>query len=190
VVGVDIDRKVRPTIQADYSCLPFRTGFTPLLVLAGPDCRFFSVAALWKHWNKDGTPKPETVAQIEKMRALKQEVKRMGAMFGLLEQPRCMSRRPEVLGAPDFTIFQSDFGREHKKPTDFWQIGEKELPFPKIEQHRVWNPAPRGSLGFSNSDRSPRLRAKWPLGLSRTILRAVLGVYPHLDKSNSKDNHD
>lgn len=178
VVGVDIDRRVRPTVQADYSMLPFRTGFEPLLVLAGPDCRCFSIASVWRYWNKDGSPKPETKVQISKMRTMRDEVRRVGAVFGLVEQPRCMSRREEVLGAPDFTIFQSDFGREHKKPTDFWQAGKLAVPFPVVDRHRVWNPAPRGPLGFAAKDRSPRLRAKWPRELSETILKAIFSVYP------------
>ena len=43
-VSIDVDRKVRPTIQADVRYLPLRKGIRPKLVHASPPCKYLTMA--------------------------------------------------------------------------------------------------------------------------------------------------
>src|SRR6266487_779987 len=43
-VSIDIDKKVRPTIQADIRYLPLRKGIRPKLVHASPPCKYLTMA--------------------------------------------------------------------------------------------------------------------------------------------------
>jgi hypothetical protein len=190
VISIDIDRRFRPTIQASYTHLPFRSGLNPNVILAAPDCRCFSVAALYRHWAKGNPPTPKSQDAKEAIKATKElvsEVRRLDPDYAVLENPRGMMRH--VLGPPQHTIRQSDYGSPFKKPTDLWEFGRKRLAFAWLEFQGDWIKAPRGAKkgiqgikhrhvkgegGMSDYIHAPALRAKWPYGLSKAILDGLL----------------
>jgi site-specific DNA-cytosine methylase len=51
-VSIDIDRKTRPTIQADIRYLPLRKGIKPKHLHASPPCKYFSIARV-RHFGYD-----------------------------------------------------------------------------------------------------------------------------------------
>ena len=190
VVRLDIDRRFRPTVQGDYSTLPFRTGLKPKIVLAAPDCSCFSIMALRYHWasTPDGpVPKDSrTIDAIRDTEDLVAEVKRLDPDYAVVENPTGMMRH--VLGTPDHAIRMSDYGSDFKKPTDLWEYGRLRLAFAWLESQGDWVHIPRkrskrhrdkmGVQGvkaarLENAVRAPSLRSKWPYGLSKAILEAM-----------------
>ena len=54
-IRIDIDRKVKPTIQADVRFLPLRPHLRPKLCHASPPCKYISKARRWRWgWNPLG----------------------------------------------------------------------------------------------------------------------------------------
>ena len=186
VVSIDLEAKFRPTIRADYSHLPLRTDLRPEIVLAGLDCRCFSVAGLRFHWDKN-QPLPHTKKAIRTTRRARKEIRRLRPRYGLIENPVGKMRDERVLGKPDHTIRMADFGSRFKKPTDLWEVGEERIPFPMLTETRDWLRSPsganvmrnltgkhiKGTGGLGDYVRPPALRALWPPALSRYILEAV-----------------
>ena len=189
VIGIDIDRRFRPTIQADYSRLPLRTGLAPDMVLAAPDCRCFSVAGLRFHWDR-GEPLPHTSKAIDTTKRMVAEIKRLAPRFAVVENPTGMMRDARVLGRPRHHIRMSDYGSRFKKPTDLWEYGREKLRFAMLEAMLPWIKSPSGANVFRNETatssgrpdiitetstplRAPAVRSLWPYGLSRAILEAA-----------------
>ena len=145
VVTLDIDRRFRPTVQADYSLLPFRTGLKPEMVIAAPDCSCFSIMALRFHWKK--TPhglEPRDIRTVDAVRdtwELVDEIKRLDPEYAVIENPRGMVRH--ILGRPQHTVRWSDHGSPFKKPTDLWEFGTKRLAFRWLEGMGGWLHIPR-----------------------------------------------
>jgi len=189
VIGLDIDSRFNPTILASYTHIPLRTGLSPKVILASPDCRCFSIAALFRHWAKGSPPVPKSEDAKAAIRATKElvaEIKRLDPDYAVLENPRGMMRH--VLGKPQHTIRMSDYGLPFKKPTDLWEFGRRRLAFRLLERQGSWVRSPRGTKngiqgfkgkhvkgqgGLGDYVRPPALRAKWPYGLSKAILEAV-----------------
>lgn len=179
VVTVDIDRGFKPTIQADVQNLPFRTDLKPHLVIFSPPCNCFSIASVYRHW-KNRVPNPETVKAIQLVKNGLAEIRRLNPRFWVMENPMGMLRT--VVGKPQSTIRQSDFGSPHKKLTDLWG----NVPFRMRPAMRSWLQAPRGDHRFSIQGRPwssveetihgparAANRALWPLGLSQAVREAV-----------------
>jgi hypothetical protein len=210
VVTLDIDRKFKPTVQADYSHLPFRTALQPEMVLSGPDCACFSIMALRHHWKTTPTgPEPKDVRTIDAIRDtedLVKEIKRLDPTFAVVENPTGMMRH--VLGKPQHAIRMSDYGSKFKKPTDLWEFGRLRLQFAWLEGQRDWVHIPRkrskrhkdkmGVQGVrpetgpgsgwkgqpsavEHLHRAPALRAKWPYGLSKAIKEAADAVLDRME---------
>lgn len=144
VVRLDFDRAFRPTVQADYTHLPFRSNLRPRIVIAAPDCAKFSMAAVYHYW-KDKKPKtPETIAAIKSVKALVAEIKLLDPDYAPLENPH-PGMLCHVLGQPQHKIRQSDYGSPFKKPTGIWEFGRKRLNFKWLAFQGNWLKAPRGS---------------------------------------------
>lgn len=170
VVRIDIDRKFRPTIQADVQNLPLKEWLQPDIILFSPPCQCFSVAALRYYWTKGRPLNGKTLKAIELVRNGLSALRRLAPKAWLMENPMGMLRK--VIGRPRQTIFLSDFGTPYKKPTDIW--GSFDIPTKM--RHNKWDLAPRGShngLGLQGRHRDPAKRAKMPYGLSRAVLEAV-----------------
>lgn len=189
-MGIDIERKFRPTIQADYSRLPFRDALKPEMILAAPDCSCFSLASVYRYWAKGNPPipkHPKTIATIQSVMQLKEEITRLKPRFAVAENPH-PGMLIHVWGRPDHRIKQSDYGSPFKKPTGLWEFGTERLAWRMVGVIGDYIHAPRSSKkgingvkgkhvkgegGLGDYVRAPALRAKWPYGLSLAILEAV-----------------
>ena len=175
VVTVDIERKFKPTIQADVRFLPFRNNIQPEVLLASPPCERFSIAC--HTWPKIGIMKA-----MELVGATFEAVARLKPKEWLIENPQ--GRLRWFLGKPPQTIRLCDFGSTYEKKTDLWgsvllgmlreQRQSSEYMFYQ-SQMNAKNPKPlhkhswqRGSFVSSKAK-----RAEMPYGLSQAILEAV-----------------
>lgn len=191
VVGVDIERKFKPTVCASYAHLPFRTDLNPAVMIAAPDCSCFSMASVYRHW-KDKKPISERAKRaIADTLSLKEEILRVSPDYALLENPH-PGMMCHVLGKPLHRIRQSDYGSKFKKPTGIWEFGRKRLRWKWLEFQGNWMKAPRGSRtgtqgtgasillkehhgqsAFTTNTTDASARAYWPYGLSKAVLEAV-----------------
>jgi len=174
VVRIDIERDLRPTIVADAAHLPIKTGLEPELAIICPPCQCFSVANIYRHWDK-GKPK-STAAQkaIALVKASLKEIQRIKPRYWIMENPMGMLRT--VIGKPPHTIRMTDYGGETKKPTDLWG----NVVFPMLLATRPWPKSPRGARNTPlnrwyrrHLGESSVQRAKWPYGLSQALLISV-----------------
>lgn len=163
VIKIDIERQFKPTIQADVQNLPLRSDLKPNLAIFAPPCDCFSIASVYRHWTKDGKPKPETKDAIQLVKKGIEEIHRINPRYWIMENPRGMLRK--VIGKPPHTIRASDYGASWKKPTDLWG----NVPFPMLQATRTWQKARRGYNGCTMPVRNPAKRAVWPYGLSEAV---------------------
>ena len=170
VVRIDIDRKFRPTIQADAGMLPLKDGLSPDVLLASPPCQTFSVASMSHHWLKSGVPKTQAAKDaLVLVKNIMSEIKRLKAQKWLMENPRGMLRK--LIQDPTTTITLCQYGDFRQKPTDLWgtiDLGWKRCS-PSDSCHE---PAPRGAHTGTQRIRSPETRASMKV-LSKPILEAV-----------------
>jgi len=138
------------------------------IVLASPPCQHFSIAAVCHHW-KNSEPTPDTQEVIKLVKHTKKIIEEANPTYYMIENPRGMLRR--VLGLPDKFVYLSAWGKEAKKPTDFWG------KFPPIDWKMPfkWEKAPRGSKtgvqGYTDSAET----AKIPYDFSLAVCLAVEG---------------
>jgi len=184
IVTVDNNIKFKPTICIDVMELEadaFREHFD--VILASPPCNCFSIASVYRHWDKNKKPKDKQTKEAIKLVAhtLKLIIE-LNPRFWFLENPRGMLRK--VIGMPTVTTYYAGYGTPYLKPTDIWG------PHPKIEWNKPtkWIKAPRGSkTGIQGIDgkyikaypddmgkilRVPELRAIVPYALSQAVCLA------------------
>ena len=191
VTTVDIEPKFKPTICEDIMNLKVigREIITPDLlfygqfdiVLASPPCNCFSIASVYRHWNKDKTPKDEETRDSIKLIGHTIElILNLQPRFWILENPRGMLRN--VLGKPSVTTYwaswQDDEERRETikgfhdkrkpclKPTDLWGVLPEGVDFSKPSE---WIKASRGATLGTQGIRDSAIRAKIPYGLSLAV---------------------
>jgi hypothetical protein len=137
-----------------------KLGGKPNIIWASPPCTTFSIASVWHHWNKDGTPKTDkcktNIKMIHKTREIIEEV---NPMFFFVENPRAMLRKQSFMDwfGTRHQISYCSYGGPTMKPTDIWT----NMDWKPREMCKVGNrdchhiPAPRGSntgtLGLKNA---------------------------------------
>jgi len=154
------------------------------IILASPPCNCFSVASVYRHWDKD--------TKLPKDQETKDAIKLIGHTINLilnlqprwwiLENPRGMLRR--VLGVPPVTTYFASWATEKeidlrrmairdyrpkgrtKKPTDLWGVIPKRI---KWKEPKEWLAAPRGTSRGTQGLKDAALRAKIPYGLSEAV---------------------
>lgn len=130
VCRVDWDEKFELEITADItqlkaSDLPWK----PDVILASPPCETFSIASIGHHWHKDRQPKTEAAALgMELVRATVRLIQELEPKFAIMENPRGMLRKLNLIPAPRVTVWYCHFGESRAKPTDLWG-----LPFPELD---------------------------------------------------------
>jgi hypothetical protein len=144
------------------------------IVLASPPCQTFSVAAIYKYWNKGIPALPETVMGIRIVMWCLDAIDALKPKYWVLENPRGMLRH--ILGPPAVTTYLGAWGHPNLKPTDLWGnlLG---MAFPPKPTHI---PASSGCGKNRNKGRTgkdlrpsnPALRAKIPYKLSEAICLA------------------
>jgi site-specific DNA-cytosine methylase len=200
VVTIDIEPKFKPTICKDIMTLTAEDipDFDEIdLILASPPCNCFSVASIYRHWNKDGTPKDQrTLDAIKLVRHTLDIIESLNPTFWFMENPRGMLRK--VIGLPTSTITQCQYGRGIMKSTDLWgEFPKSFVPKKCNNRDSCHASAKRGShsgtqgidLKAYKKNRfaydvpggggNSALRAEIPYGLSLAVCKAVekdLGV--------------
>ena len=184
VVTIDNDPKFKADIVTDLSKVDHLEFWdsTPFdIILASPPCNCFSIASVYRHWDKD-TKKPKDEETRKAIRLVGNTIKLildLQPRWWILENPRGMLRN--VLGKPSATTYfaswQSDNEREDtlkafhdkRKPalkaTDLWGV----LPDMEFSNPLKWEKAPRGSRSGIQGIKDSALRAKIPYGLSLAV---------------------
>ncbi len=164
VITVDIERKFKPTIRADVNFLPIRPGLHPDVILASPDCRYFSLA--YYQFPRKGIKKA-----LELVGACLEAIAELEPRFWMMENPK--GRLRWFIARPRNTIRLNSWGYKTAKPTDLWGNiplglipGEREtIPGTGWTRRRLWTKV-AGSASAAQ-------RAKMPYELSAAILEAV-----------------
>lgn len=125
--------------NTDYVCniLDFdikRMPYIPDVAWFSPECKYYSVASMWKHWNKDYTPKTlyaECALQIaKKMILIIEELLKLNpSLLFYIENPRGMLRHTGLLDHfIRHTVTYCQYGETRMKPTDIWTNDKLWIP--------------------------------------------------------------
>ena len=182
VVTVDIEPKFNPDILVDimnmnpswFSVMEFD------IILASPPCNCFSVASIYRHWDKErkmptDTKTNDRIRLVTKTIELIHEWK---PRWWVIENPRGMLRK--IIGMPHYEITQCQYGRPYMKPTDLWGRLPKSFKAKRCKagsdcHERATRSSKDGVQGIISSlDRgmTKAERAKIPYGLSEAICLA------------------
>jgi hypothetical protein len=149
----------------------------PDFIWASPPCTAFSVAAMWRHWEKGGIPKSDTALMGIKLatHTIKLIQELQPTIGWLMENPRGMMRKmPFVEGLPRQTITYCQYGDFRMKPTDLWGHVPGWTARPMCKNGDSCHEAsPRGSNSGTQRIRSPRLRSMIPADLGIEILASI-----------------
>jgi len=189
VVTVDWLDKFKPTIVADIMNLTpkdFEKYGQFDVVLASPPCNCFSVASIYRHWDKERKmPKDEdTLKMIKLVTRTIELIHQLKPRWWVMENPRGMLRK--VIGFPHYVITQCQYGRSVMKPTDLWGRLPKSFKAKKCKagmdcHERATRSSKNGVQGIiSNLDNIEGRyeRAKIPYGLSLAICEACEKDFP------------
>ena len=169
VTTVEINDEFDPDIEADIFDLrpsDFNQDFD--VILAGPPCTQFSIAASRFYRFEDGEPQTDDAADaIALVHHTVGLINGLAPTYWLIENPTGKLRH--VWRDPDATLTQCQYGRVHRKPTDLWG----DLPPMRFDRcspgDGCHDDEPRGMGGGENHVRDPAKRAKLPYDLSEAI---------------------
>ena len=177
VITLEINKKQKPTIQADVKHLPLRPGLDPEVLLASPPCNHFSLACLQ-------FPRKGVKNALEIVGACFEAVAILKPKYWFIENPR--GRLRGIIGKPKTTIRYSDYDSKIKmmKTTDFW--GNIQLPMVKHERRIKLSSGmtriERLKKHFPHETKQGKAeRAKVPYGVSKAVFE---GVKTSLDNSD------
>jgi hypothetical protein len=105
-------------LNFDVKKVPFK----PDLIWASPPCTSFSVASIFRHWNKNNTPKSEkAVLGVKYVEKTLEIIYSLKPKFWYMENPRGKLRVLDVVkGLPRVTVWYCQYGEQVAKPTDIW----------------------------------------------------------------------
>ncbi len=172
---VDNDPQFKPDLCKDIMDLKVvDIPFKPDVIWASPPCQTFSMASVYRHWNKDRTPKTlQCIKAIATVNHLLKIIKDLNPKFYVIENPRAMLRKQEFMQhLPRVTVSYCQYGDKVMKPTDlFTNVPiEPRLCGPGRPCHES---AKRGSdRGTQNQNRSPMKRVIVPPQLCKEIIIA------------------
>lgn len=147
------------------------------MVLASPDCRRFSVAALSRNWEltKKGEYVPRNIETRISVNTVKHTlglISELSPSFWILENPRGMLRK--VIGEPQGTITFCQYGEIRMKPTDLWGVFPPGFIPRKCDYGALCHiPGPRGSRTGTQGLKTAYERAKIPYKLSFELCLAA-----------------
>jgi len=163
---VDFDASFNPDYATDIMEFdPGRVPFRPTIIWASPPCQCFSVAAIGRNWNKDGTPKREEARHAMEVVAHTIEIiNYFSPKYWYLENPRGMLRKLAVVRDLPVrrTVTYCQYGDTRMKPTDIWT------------NNMQWNPRPACSNGDDCHEAAPRGARTGTQGLKGAKARAVV----------------
>lgn len=118
--GIDCVKDILNVSEYD---IPWYPGEVDVL-LASPDCQAFSVASIGTHWT--GGPRgyvPKTDKAWNRMDlvvATRTIISYFDPEFFIIENPRGMLRKLDLLPYERRTVWYCQYGDERAKPTDLW----------------------------------------------------------------------
>ena len=128
VIKVELDEQFeaneRDILQLNAHYLRTKYG-KPDFIWASPPCQKFSVASLWKYWQK-GDPHPipkhpSVYEAIDLMKHTLQLIEELNPKAWILENPRGMLRKQDFIQKyPRQTVTYCAYGDTRMKPTDLW----------------------------------------------------------------------
>lgn len=190
IFTVDIEPEFKPDLCIDILNLSsdlIRERFgVPDIIWASPPCTAFSVASIYRYWDK-GKPKNEkTLHGIAIVKKTLEIIKELNPKFYVIENPRGMLRKQDfMLGLKRDTVTYCQYGAEWQKATDLWNNlnwNPKPMCSPKSPCHvrapRGSNKGIQGRPGFHPDSRytisrKAVLRAIIPRQLCEDILIAI-----------------
>tara|TARA_B100000470_G_scaffold47711_1_gene35193 strand:+ start:160 stop:810 length:651 start_codon:yes stop_codon:yes gene_type:complete len=178
--GVDY---VVDILDFDTSKVPFK----PDLIWASPPCTSFSVAALWRHWNKLEPISDKAKLGVSMVKKTIDIIKEFDPKIWYIENPRGRLRSLDIVkGLPRTTIWYCQYGLDIAKPTDIWSNNIYNPMFnisgwkPKVEcfngnldchhQKTYRKDKKRNCKGVAGLG-SPHKRAMLPIELCKEILK-------------------
>ena len=177
VFSIDIDKQFNPDLICDIldfdkKMLPKL--FKPDIIWASPPCQTFSVASIYRYWDRFGQPKSYKtyigLAIVKKTIEIIQELK---PKYWFIENPRAMLRQQKFMeNLPRKTLTYCQYGDKVQKPIDIFTNAShwitKKMCCPGDSCHES---AKRGSdRGTQNQNRNTIKRAVIPYELCKEIV--------------------
>jgi hypothetical protein len=165
VIGIDIEKKFKPTICADVRYIPLKQGLKPDCLVMSPPCEKFSLM-------NNFFPKPGIKTALEVVGACLELVSYLLPKKWLLENPK--GRLRWFIGIPRTSIRYSDYDLTYKvqKPTDLW--GNIDLPFAKMHRPIRTKRSGKHMMNFYKCySGTAATRAKIPFGVSQAVKQGV-----------------
>ena len=165
VIKIELEKKFKPTIQADVRYLPLKADLRPDVLLASPPCQRFTLMSNF-------FPKPGIRAALEIVGACLEAVPYLKPKMWAMENPQARLRW--FIGIPRQTIRYSDYDMTYKaqKPTDIW--GNIALPFVGAQRRPRTKRKAKHTLNFYEAYRAnPAENSRIPLGVSQAIKQGV-----------------
>lgn len=117
VIKIDINRKVKPTIQADVRSLPLRPNLIPKLLWMSPPCTYFSLAV--PHFPRIGIKEDMHI-----IGACLESIPYLNPKIWVMENPK---GRLRWFLKPSHTIEFDNKGEYQHKKTDLWTNNPRAL---------------------------------------------------------------
>ena len=156
-------------LTAPVSLFPFASD----ILWASPPCEGFSVAAIGKNWNRDGTPKHER-AHLAQALVLKtiEIIDARKPTWWFIENPRGMLRKmPFMQNITRHTVTYCQYGDSRMKPTDIWTNAFWWKPrSPCNNGDNCHEAAPRGSRTGTQGINGAKNRGRIPPALFEDIV--------------------
>lgn len=161
---VDNDYRLKPDMVTDI--LELRANKLPQnidILWASPPCQAFSVAAIGKNWNKDGTPKSfRAILAQEIVLSTILLIEDLKPKYWFIENLRGMLRKmPFMQNFRRVTVSYCQYGDTRQKPTDIWT-------------NTNWQPKPMCKPGASCHVSAPRGSRTGTQGLKNAKDRGVI----------------
>lgn len=147
---IDNEPKFKPNLCIDINKITLedlraKLPWNPDFIWASPPCQKFSVASIYRHWEK-GKPKHngtyEAMLLVAKTISLIMVLK---PKYWIIENPRGMLRKQDfMINLSKVTVTYCKYGFEYQKATDFWN------------NIYHWRPRPMCSPGDPCHVRAPR----------------------------------
>lgn len=153
----------------------------PDFVWASPPCQKFSVASLWKYWQKgDPYPTPKHPSVYEAIDLIKHTLKLIEDLNPtkgwILENPRGMLRKQEfILKYPRTTVTYCAYGDTRMKPTDLWGVVNNWQPRPMCRPKATCHESsPAGTnAGGTGKLKNAKLRSMIPYALGSDLHHSI-----------------